>query len=58
MADHTKVCWNCGSKNMLPVDTYFQCQDCQATHVETARLGPDPRAGKSTDAQYMKSLSK
>jgi len=40
MTDHKKVCWNCGSKNMKPVDTFYQCQDCEATYVPQITLGP------------------
>ncbi len=33
MKDYTKVCWNCGSKKVSPVESYYLCQDCRATHV-------------------------
>ncbi len=31
MKDHTKVCWHCGSNDMKPVETWYQCHDCGAT---------------------------
>ena len=33
MKDYTKVCWNCGSTKVFPVQTWFKCDDCGATHV-------------------------
>jgi len=33
MTEYTKWCWNCGSKKIFPVETWFKCDDCGATHV-------------------------
>jgi len=40
MTHHEKVCWNCGSKAVFPIETWFECQDCGATHVPPVTLGP------------------
>lgn len=61
MPDYKKVCWFCGSTNMKPVETWYQCQDCGATHTELrvggfspvtegdSDTGGSPRAGRPTD---------
>ncbi|MCK4721783.1 MAG: hypothetical protein KAT75_00695 [Dehalococcoidia bacterium] len=42
MPDHTKKCWYCGSWNMEPIEGYFKCGDCGATHVRPRALSlPD-----------------
>ena len=41
MKDHTKVCWYCGSENVEPVETWYQCQDCGTTYTPLLTLGPD-----------------
>ena len=41
MADHTKVCWYCKSKNVEPVETWYQCRDCGATYTPLTTLGDD-----------------
>ncbi|KKL52677.1 hypothetical protein LCGC14_2283090 [marine sediment metagenome] len=60
MTDLTKKCWSCGSKNVKPVDTWFQCDDCGATHCPQTKpghpsmtevdleTGRAPQAGRST----------
>lgn len=35
-------CWYCGSSNMKAVGTWFQCQDCMATHVPQTETGHYP----------------
>ena len=40
MTDHTKVCWYCGSKKVFPIRTWYQCDDCGATHIPSVALGP------------------
>jgi len=40
MKDYTKECWYCGSKNMEPVETWYQCRDCRATHVPQPKSYP------------------
>lgn len=41
MTNYEKICWSCGSKNMEPVETWFKCRDCGATHVNIPRPGPE-----------------
>lgn len=60
MTDYTKVCWYCGSTNMLHNETWYQCGDCGATHVPStartfspvteidAETGGPPRPGRPT----------
>jgi len=61
MTDYTKWCWNCSSRKVFPVQTWFQCDDCGATYipqvevtyspvtlVDVATGGP-PRPGRPTE---------
>lgn len=34
MPNYEKICWYCKSKNMEPVETWWRCRDCGATHVD------------------------
>jgi len=42
MTDHKKVCWNCGSKAVFPIETWYECQDCGTTYVPQIKLAPSP----------------
>lgn len=35
-------CWNCDSLNMKAVETWYQCQDCEATWVPPTKMGYNP----------------
>lgn len=39
MTDYTKICWYCGGDKVQAVKTYYQCQDCGATHTVTLKPG-------------------
>jgi len=38
MVDYEKVCWYCGSKAMFPIQSWFKCDDCGATHVPSGEI--------------------
>lgn len=42
MTDYEKVCWYCGSKAVFPIKTWFECQDCGATHVPQLTFSSSP----------------
>ena len=42
MKDYTKVCWSCGSKEVLPIKDYFECSKCGATWVPVFEGGSSP----------------
>lgn len=44
-----KKCWYCGGKNMVPVQTWYQCQDCKATDTPPVKLGALPVGDNPTD---------
>jgi len=50
MTDHTKVCWYCRSKNVKLVETWYQCQDCDATYTPLTTLGDDVLKRGSVDS--------
>lgn len=62
-----KKCWYCGGKNMTPVQTWYQCQDCEATDCGPIKLGTlpinedpsriDPNGGSRARSGYAPSPS-
>lgn len=42
MKNHSKRCWSCGSREMKPLESFFQCLSCGATWNEQPAEGHDP----------------
>ena len=42
MKDLTEKCWNCGSQDMTPVESWYKCDDCGATTDDVHQPSSSP----------------